>query len=91
MRVQEDGHAATLQLFQQPAHGSTADGIERTRRLVEQQQARRPDQGLRDAEPLLHSLRHRLDAAATRVGKTDKLEQLGSLTFTSGGSCEPLM
>ena len=52
------------QLLEQLAHRPAAHGVERARRLVEQEQPRRSDQRLRDPEPLLHPLRHRLDAAA---------------------------
>ena len=50
------------QLLEQPPHGAPAGGVERARRLVEQQQPRAADHRLRDPEPLLHALRHRAHA-----------------------------
>src|SRR5258706_307956 len=58
VRVEEDGDAAALQVLEQQADDSPADGIECRCRLVEQQQARLADEGLRDAEALLHPFRH---------------------------------
>ena len=63
MRVEEHRDAAAAQLLEQQAHRAAADRVERRGRLVEQQQARLADERLRDAEPLLHPLRHPVDAA----------------------------
>ncbi len=61
--VEEHRDAAPAQLLEQLAHDAAADRVERARRLVEQEQARRADQRLRDPEPLLHALRHLIDPA----------------------------
>ena len=83
--------AAALQLLQQLPHGAPADRVECARRLVQQEQRRRSDQRLRDAEALLHALRHRLDPAVARVGQADQLEQLGALGLAAAGAREPLV
>ena len=67
MRVEEDRDAAAAQLLEQQPNRAPAHRIERARRLVEQQDARPADKRLRNPEPLLHALRHRLDAAVARV------------------------
>ena len=82
--VQQDGDPATAQLGQQVAHDAPPDGVERARGLVEQQQARPADQGLRDAQALLHALRHRLDAAPALVAEPDQPQQLGALGRAAG-------
>src|SRR5207247_2448197 len=64
---------------------------ERARALVEEQQRRRPDQRLRDAEPLLHALGHLLDAALLCVGEADQLEQLVALVRPAGRSVQLLV
>ena len=76
MRVEQHGDAAAAQLLEQRPHGAAAGGVERARRLVEQQQARRADQRLGEPEPLLHALGHRPDPAPAGVGEPDELEQL---------------
>ena len=50
------------------------DGVERARRLVEQQQARRVDERLGHAEPLLHAARVAADLGA-HAGEAGELEQ----------------
>jgi hypothetical protein len=89
--VQEHGLPALTQLDQQLAHGPAADRVQGARRLVEQQQRRPPDHRLRDPEPLLHALGHRLDAAVAGVGQADELEQLGPLGRAAGGLRQPLV
>jgi hypothetical protein len=79
VRVEQHGHAAPLELDEQVAHDPAPDRVERAGRLVEHQQAGRPHQRLRDAEPLLHALRHRLHAHPGRVGQAHQLEQLTAL------------
>ena len=47
-------------------HFASPNGVERARRLVEHEQARRVDERLRDAKPLLHSSRESADARGDR-------------------------
>src|SRR5581483_5362578 len=82
VRVEEHGDALFAQALEEDAYGAAPDGIERGGRLVEQEQTRLADERLRDAEPLLHSLRHAVDAAVRRVGEGDEVEQAAAL----GGS-----
>ena len=89
--VEEHGDAAAAQLDEQPADGPAPGRVEGARGLVEQQQRRLPDERLRDPEPLLHALRHRLDAAVARLGQADELEQLGALGRAALGAGEPLV
>ena len=56
--------SAFPQVLEQCADRSPARRVERARRLVEQEHGRRADERLRDPEPLLHSLRHRVDPHA---------------------------
>ena len=79
MRVEQHAHAALAQPFQQRADSVPPGGVERARRLVEQQQPRASDERLRQAEPLLHPLRHRSHAALGDVAQLDELEQLAPL------------
>src|SRR6185437_9055804 len=89
--VQEHGHAAVSQLLEERSHRAPPDGIERTRRLVEQEQARAPDERLRNAEALRHPLREVLDAALACIRKGDELEQLGPLCCAAVRACEALV
>ena len=81
----------SAQLLEQQAHRAAADGIERRGRLVEQEQARLADERLRDAEPLLHALRHAVDAAVARVRERDELEQPPALRRAAARAGEPLV
>ena len=79
VRVEEDGDAASPELLEEAAYCAPAARIEGARRLVEEEEARRPDEGLREPEPLLHALRHRFDPSGACVEQADELQQLGSL------------
>ena len=69
------------------ADGAPAGRVERARRLVEEQQPRRPDERLRDPEPLLHPLRHRRRPGGRgRLGEPDELEQLAPLRCAAAAS-----
>ena len=91
MRVEQDGDAAAAQLLEQEADGAAADGVERRGRLVEQEDARLADERLRDAEPLLHPLRHSFDAAVGGVRERDELEQALPLGGAAARAGEPLV
>jgi hypothetical protein len=78
MRVEEHRDAAPAELLQQPAHGDAAGGVERAGRLVEEQELGRSDEGLGEAEPLLHAFRHLLDLAIGGVAEADELEEVAS-------------
>ena len=91
MRVQQHRGAARTQLLEQAAHDAAPGRVERARRLVEQQQRRRPDERLRDPEPLLHALRHRRDARPARLGEADELEERDALAVAGGRACKPLV
>ena len=67
VRVEQNGDVAAAQLFEQVAHDPPAHRVQRAGRLVEQEQARRSEQRLGDAEPLLHPLGHRLHPRAGGV------------------------
>ena len=77
--VEQHADAALAQPFEQAAHRAAAGGVERAGRLVEEQQPRRADERLGDAEPLLHALGHRPHAAAGHLGELDELQQLAPL------------
>jgi hypothetical protein len=77
--VEQDRDAAAAQLLQQVAHDPPAGGVQRAGGLVEQQQPGTADQRLRDAQALLHALRHRLHTPGRRVAEAHELEQLGAL------------
>jgi hypothetical protein len=77
VRVEQHRGAAAPKLLEQQPDGPAADRVESARRLVEEQERRRADQGLRDSEPLLHALRHLLDAAVASLGESHELEQVG--------------
>ena len=53
-----------------------ADRVDRRRRLVEDEQVRRLDQGVGDAEPLAHAARVRLDRVVGATRQPDLLEDL---------------
>src|SRR5439155_1539057 len=91
VRVEQDGDAAAAKLLEQLADGAAPDRIERARRLVQEQERRRADQRLRDAEPLLHALRHLLHAAATRIREADQPQQLVPLVRAAARSGEALV
>ena len=74
VRVQQHRDPSPAQLLEQAAHDAPAGGIERARRLVEQQQTRLADERLGDSQPLLHSLRHRAHARRARVREAHELE-----------------
>ena len=79
------------QLLEQQAHGAPPDRVERRRRLVEQQQPRLADERLRDPEPLLHPLRHAVDAALRGLRERDELEQARALGGAAARAGEPLV
>ena len=91
MGVEQHRDAALAQLLEQAAHDAPTDGVKRAGRLIEQQQPRGADQRLRDAEPLLHSLRHRLDPLGARIAELDQVEQLGPLSRAALGAAEALV
>ena len=91
MRVEQHGDAAAAEVLEQHAHGAAPDRVERRGRLVEQQQARLADERLRDAESLLHALRHAVDAPVGGVGERDELEQPLALRSTAARAGEPLV
>jgi len=87
VRVEQDGDATAAQFLEEQAYGAAADRVERRGRLVEEQDARLADERLRDAEPLLHPLRHAVHAAARGVRERDELEQpapLGGAAVRAG-------
>src|SRR5581483_782323 len=67
--------AVLAQPLEQQPYRAPADGIERGRRLVEQQQPWTADERLRDSEPLRHPLRHAVDAPVRGLRQRDELEQ----------------
>ena len=79
------------QLLEQDADDAAAGGIERRGRLVEDEDARRADERLRDPKPLLHPLGHAVHAPVARVGERDALEQPLPLGGTGIGAGEPLV
>jgi len=91
VRVQQDGDTALSQLLEQLADGAAAGGIERARRLVEEQEIGRADEGLREAEPLLHALGHRLDRAFRRILQADEAEESLSFRRAAVGAGEALV
>ena len=91
MRVEEDPDLAFAQLLEQCADGSPACRVERARRLVEQQHRWRPDERLRDPEPLLHPLGHRIDPHGAGAREPDELEQLSALAVAARRADESLV
>ena len=91
MRAQHHRDPASSKLPQQVADDAPADRVERARRLVQHQEARRAHERLRDAEPLLHALRHGGDLGVAGVGQAHQLEQLGPLPRAPLGGREVLM
>ncbi len=79
------------QLLEQDADDAPPGRVEGGGRLVEEEDARRAHEGLRDAEPLLHPLRHAVDTAIGGVGERDELEQPPPLLRTAGGGRELLV
>jgi hypothetical protein len=75
VRGEEHGRAST-QRRDHLQHLTAAYRVERARRLVEHEQARRIDQRLRDAKPLLHPSGEPADARRDR-GETRHLQQRG--------------
>jgi hypothetical protein len=91
VRAQQHGHPTGAQLLQHLAHVAAPGRVERARRLVQEQHPWSADQGLGDAEPLLHPLGHVRDAAAEDVGEADEVEQLAPLAGSVPRAGEPLM
>jgi hypothetical protein len=89
--VQEHRHAAAAQLLEEAPDRAAPGRVERARGLVEKEHSRSPDERLRDAEALLHSLGHVLDVAPAGIGEADQLEQLGALGLTACRSRESLV
>ena len=73
-------HDRQAALVDQPAQQvedlDDADRVDRRRRLVEDQQVGRLDQGVGDAEPLAHAARVGVDPVVGAVGQPDLLEDL---------------
>ena len=92
-RCEFEQHADSplTQLFQQAAHDPPPDRIQGAGRLVEQQQLRFSDQRLRNAEPLLHPLRHCFDPRIGCVAQRHQLEQLSPLRGAPRGAAETLV
>src|SRR5262252_9184196 len=91
MRVEKDGNALPAQVLEEVADDAPSGRIERRRRLVEDEDARRADERLRDPQPLLHPLRHPVDSAIARAGECDELEQPLSFGSASVGARKPLV
>ena len=91
VRVEQNSVPTRAQLLQEDPDGPAACRVERARRLVEQEHRWRADQRLGDPEPLLHSLRHLLDALMAGLRQSDQLEQLRPLGGSAGGAGEPLV
>ena len=72
----EDGDLAP-ELAHEVEDLAAADRVERADGLVEQQDGRRTDQGLGDAEPLAHAAGVRVGAAVGGVGEADPGEDRG--------------
>src|SRR5581483_6888580 len=71
VRVQEDGHAIALELLDDEAHVTPADGVEGGGWLVQDDQLWLADQGRGQPEALLHALTEGADAVARAVGQAD--------------------
>ena len=91
VRIEENGDAAVTHLFEQDADDSTAGRVEGRRRLIEDEHPRQADERLRDAEPLLHPLRHAVDAAVARIVERDELEEPPALGGAAVGVRQPLV
>jgi hypothetical protein len=91
VRVEQNADLTPAQLLEQRANGSAARRVERARRLVEEQHRRRAHQSLRDAEPLLHALRHLVHAHLAGLREPDELEQVSPLLLAARRRDEPLM
>ena len=91
MRVEEDGDSSRAEVLEQPADGAAAGGIERARRLVEEQELRGADQRLGDSEPLLHPLGHRVDRAIGGILEADEPKELGAFLRAAVAVGEPLV
>ena len=66
------------------------DGVKRAGRLVEQQQARRVDERLRDAEALLHATRVAADPGGDTVQAGEPEQRLDALAAHRSGQAEEL-
>src|SRR5262249_53293688 len=91
VRVQQYRGSPAPQFLEQQAYGAAPGRVERARRLVQQQARRAAPPGLRHPEPLLHPLRHRLDAAVARLGEADELQQLAPFVRSSARAREALV
>ena len=91
VRVEQHGDAPLLEVLEQATDGPAAGRIERARRLVEQEQVGRPDEGLREPKSLLHPLRHRVDGPFGGVLQPNQSQQLRSLRRSAFAAREPLV
>src|SRR5262249_12833634 len=79
------------QLLEEKAHRAAPDRVQRGGRLIEQQDGRVADQRLRDAEALLHPLRHAVDATIRCLAERHELEQSLSLRRAAARDGEALV
>ena len=73
---EEDGDPLAGEAPDEVAHVAHPGRVEARRRLVEEQQARLPQQGGGDPEPLPHPVRVAADTVLRAVGQLDELEHL---------------
>ncbi len=81
----EDRLAHRTQLAEDLAHLDACARVETRCRLVEDQQGRVMDERVREAQPLAHAARERLDVRLALVRETDDLEQLADHRRSPGG------
>ncbi len=73
------------QLAEQLAQLDPGARVEAGRRLVEEQDLRVVDEGVGEAQPLLHAARERLDVVVALVGEVHQLEQVADHPSPRGG------
>ena len=72
----EDRLAERPELAQEFAQLDASARVQAGGRLVEEQDLRVVDQGVRQAQPLLHAARERLDVVVAAIGEVDELQEV---------------
>ena len=85
VRVEEERDAFGGELQQEVADLAAADGVDAVGRLVEEHEARARHERLRDAEPLHHALRERLDLAVGGTREADLLQEAAGARVVRAG------
>jgi len=88
MGIEEDGGAAFSLVTDDVANKASAHGVEAGGRLVEEDEFRAVNQGLRETDPLQHAFRKATESPVAMSRESDEVQEGGNAVAELRG-CEP--